>query len=562
MKTRTRRTNRWSAIAAVVVVVAVTGLVSGCPDGSLLDVVQPRVVDIDFASGGSLAETTALTIVFSRGMDPESLELGGELGQRAAEEWSPGVALDGTQAQNINLTIRPSTTWPPGSNKRLTVACADPRGVFIDELHLAYGVLSGVVYVHAAEGLDTNPGTSDQPKKTIAAAVTTAEQHYETAEVHVAAGTYLVTGTTGVTRNISLYGGYAASDWAVRDPDEHEAIWRNDSVSGDTSTVSYGDTTTAATIAGFTITTGSGSSSTAISVSGGTVVISNNIIETGTPQHAAGVAVQGANVQIRENLFRTSDVEGVVTCIVAADSTVTIADNRFDGAMIRDYYGIVLIECDEALVERNHINAGQPLSFAVAIHANGGSLTVRNNVITAGNMHTDDASGQYGVYLNRSSATLHNNTIDGGTGSSPDGIMTTAVMLHNQVNAVIENNVIFTRGGDLRTGIRQNDTASFPVAFNNNVMFDCPDANYYYAPDGTDYVTSVALLETFLADNGVAVSGNAFEDSGALSSPPAFRPTADSPASIRSGGRDLSAHFTDDIDGNQRSGWSAGAYEY
>lgn len=39
MKTRTRRTNRWSAIAAVVVVVAVLTMVSGCPDGSLLGLV-------------------------------------------------------------------------------------------------------------------------------------------------------------------------------------------------------------------------------------------------------------------------------------------------------------------------------------------------------------------------------------------------------------------------------------------------------------------------------------------------------------------------------------------
>lgn len=69
MKTRTRRTNRWSAIAAVVVVVAVTGLVSGCPDGSLLDLLIEVEDDPSETNGGTDEPETYTVSYHANGAD-------------------------------------------------------------------------------------------------------------------------------------------------------------------------------------------------------------------------------------------------------------------------------------------------------------------------------------------------------------------------------------------------------------------------------------------------------------------------------------------------------------
>jgi hypothetical protein len=184
-------------------------------------------------------------------------------------------------------------------------------------------------------------------------------------------------------------------------------------------------------------------------------------------------------------------------------------------------------------------------------------------------MISTDVIGQYGLFLNECTATVHNNTIDGGGGSSADGIMATAIMLFYQVDATIENNVIFTSvggdhlDGDLGTGVWQMDAASFPTAFNNNVMFGCADGNYYDEVNITGYRDNIATFETFLDDNGLTPPfNNAFETSGGLTAAPEYKPQSGSPLSIREGGKTLSG-FTDDIEGNARSDpWSVGAYEY
>ncbi|TVR52785.1 MAG: hypothetical protein EA426_18520, partial [Spirochaetaceae bacterium] len=479
-------------------------------------------------------------------------------------------ASDGVQAQNVILTIRPITTWPVGSNKSLTVVCADPDSTFVDEVNLIYGVLSRVIYLHGVDGLDTNPGTNDQPKKTIAAAVTTIEHHYEVADVHVAGGVYQVTSTTVVTKDISLFGGFDPDDWSVRNPAVYETKWNNIRTSGNHATLSYRPGVGEVVLDGFTITAGNGSiaandKTDVILVSSASPVIQNNTIVTGVAASASGISASDATLEVKGNTFITTSIEATTVCVYATDSTVLIADNTFTGNMINQFSGIMLNN-SVSVVERNRIDADQPIQLAIGINVLGGSAVIRNNVISAGNMVADNVDGQYGVFLNDCEATLHNNTIDGGRGQSAGQITTTAIMLFRQVTSTIENNVIFTSGGDLRTGVWQRDAASFPDEFNNNVMFGCPDGNYYHGPTNTGWVSNgvgSGGLEDFLTSNGVSSTGNAFETGGGLTAAPAFRPTASSPESIRGGGENLSAHFSDDLDGATRTvPWSVGAYEY
>ncbi|TVR57135.1 MAG: hypothetical protein EA426_12940, partial [Spirochaetaceae bacterium] len=479
---------------------------------------QKPKATVNFESGSGLAEDTEIVITFTGSIKPETLTLGGILGDAAAGAvWSAGTDAEGESIENAVLTLRPAETWPLGSDKDLIVTGADVQEFALDPIEATYGVLDGVVYVHASLGSDFNPGTIDQPKRSISAAVREAERVFDEADVHVAGGLYQVTSTTVVTKDISLYGGFDPDDWSARDPAVHETKWDNIRTSGSHATLSYQPGVDEVVLDGFTITAGNGNialndATAAIFVSSASPVIRNNTIVTGIAARANGILASSASFEVVGNTFKTLVLEAVAVCIDAADSTVLIADNMFTGNMVNEFYGLMLNN-SVSVVERNLIDADQPMQLAFGINVFGGSAVIRNNVISAGYMFTEDVYGQYGVFLNGCAATLHNNTIDGGDGLSADGIMTTAIMLYRNVTSTIENNVIFTSGGDLRTGVWQRDAASFPDEFNNNVMFGCPDGNYYHDPSVTGWVHNVSEpdgLEDFLGSNGVTAAGNVF----------------------------------------------------
>ena len=548
---------------------------------------KPRAT-LNFESGSGLADTTEIVITFTESMDPTSVSLSGAIGQSAgAGVWSAGTDEDGQRIENAVLTIRPAERWPLGSGKDLVVAGANTEEFRLDTIDVTYGVLDGVVYVHARDGRDYNPGTIDQPKRTIASAVREAERVYDTAEVRVAGGVYQVTSTTVVSKDISLYGGFDPDDWSVRDPAVHETKWNNIRTSGSHATLSYQPGVGEVILDGFTITAGNGSialneATAAIFVSGASPVIRNNTIVTGIAARAYGISASGAAFRVKHNRFVTNALEALVVCLNVAGSTVEISDNTITGAMINQFYGFFL-DSSQAVVERNSIDAAQPMNLAYGVNVNGGAAVIRNNVISAGSMNTSYVIGQYGIFLSDCEATLHNNTIDGGTGVSADGIMTTAIMLYYRVTSTIENNVIFTRGGDLRTGVWQVDDASFPTKFSNNVMFGCPDGKYFHGEIGDPGIGWIANMtaeecnldddcttsfEEYMLLNEVPVSGNVFltgeeRNTVGLTPAPHFRPFASTDESIRIGGKNLSTFFSDDFDGQERTvPWSVGAYEW
>jgi hypothetical protein len=76
------------------------------------------------------------------------------------------------------------------------------------------------VYVHAAFGADSNPGTIDEPARTVQQGVALAAAQ-GLGVVYVAAGDYAVASDANdvveVVAGISILGGYAPDDWSVRD---------------------------------------------------------------------------------------------------------------------------------------------------------------------------------------------------------------------------------------------------------------------------------------------------------------------------------------------------------
>ena len=95
-----------------------------------------------------------------------------------------------------------------------------------------------VVYVHGLLGSDSNPGTKDAPFQTIQAAVDYSASLQPSPEVRVAAGTYSSDYRTDsspvltLKEGVELYGGYSASNWALRDPALYATVIADASSSG------------------------------------------------------------------------------------------------------------------------------------------------------------------------------------------------------------------------------------------------------------------------------------------------------------------------------------------
>jgi hypothetical protein len=186
---RTRRTA--AGLAVALLAVAAAGFAGSCSNPmrvtveSVVEEGSRPTATVDFQDGAGIAPDTRITLTSDESMDPASLVLGGSL----ADESDGGAWSEGS-ATNDTLTISPADSWSVGSGKTLTIAAADLDTYEILPLQVEYGVLDGVVYVHAEDGSDAGPGTPDHPKASIQAAVTTAERVFDEAEVRVAEGTW------------------------------------------------------------------------------------------------------------------------------------------------------------------------------------------------------------------------------------------------------------------------------------------------------------------------------------------------------------------------------------
>ena len=96
----------------------------------------------DPTNGSTISGSKQIVITFSESIDTGTLILGGDM----ASESDLGIWTTGTYTDDT-LTISPSTTWTGGSDRGLTIDCADLVGNPISQLILSYTV-------------DTNPPTA------------------------------------------------------------------------------------------------------------------------------------------------------------------------------------------------------------------------------------------------------------------------------------------------------------------------------------------------------------------------------------------------------------------
>ena len=281
----------------------------------------------------------------------------------------------------------------------------------------------------AKTGLDANPGTKAQPKLTIhaaaAAAKTAAKPH-----VYVAAGDY----GEAVNTEVSIFGGYQAGDWSVRDPATHTTSI----ISGGTYTV-YTQGTGRVTLDGLT-TTNTSSTGRAVQAYYAPTVVTRCIMNTAlmgiesygdllvVSSTITGTAVSFVGVNVHSGT-RTTVARSTLTCpgvstgyrygvlayddnqLVVSRNTIQLAgssDNTSTGVYLSDVRNV-------ARIEKNTIElTGGNSSRGIHVASGDNMLVVRGNVITnspygygyglevygsmavvVGNVFRDQGSSQY-----------------------------------------------------------------------------------------------------------------------------------------------------------------------
>jgi hypothetical protein len=522
----------------------------------------------NFKDGSGIAATTVLVYTFTKTIDTATFVLGGSM---AAESdggtWSRTVSADDT------LTVKPKTQWSMGSNKTLTVDCADAEGFTAKESDFTYGVLDGNVYVHGGTGSDVNPGTSDLPKKSIQPAVDTAAAAYAAAEVRVAAGDYPIHNDTEfivMEEGISLMGGYSATDWtSPRDPAAHATAITDGRATGSNIAIAAGEVTDVTVIDGFTITAGNGDASVAVYCVSGSPTIRNNTIVLGGAASPYGIiAEQNSAPLIANNVITCVSSAGMAKGIACDTSAPRIRNNHIYNT-ISAGFACIYNSAASPEITGNTLQVGSITDLGYGImNVSGSDPLIRNNTIDGGLGATAAASACTAIFNLGSSPTIQNNTILAGTWFSSSFGLAIGICNYQGANPVIENNIIFSGGPSASAkdnhGIHEKTTDAVPVKCNNNYFYVDGDALYYSAGTTVTYSTEATMQAYLVSKDCPSTLNVRGTDNPEDVLEADWSVGGTTPASIKEGGLNLSADFSRDKAGNLRPAtgpWSIGAYQ-
>lgn len=559
-------------------------------------------VTLSSPDGAGIAKTTAIVITFSESMDTASLVLAGNM----PAESDGGVWTSGANPSDT-LTISPLSTWTLGSGRVLVVNCRDLDGYDVPSITLNYGVLDGVVYVHAVNGNDVNPGTPDMPKKTIPATINLAALHYTAAEVHVAGGVYNVSYQAGthvvMKKGISLYGGYDPENWNIRNPAVYISKIKDTSSQASSEkknrALDCGQNLTSATVIdGFTIEGGSDPSTTsvncAIDCNASAPTIRNCVVTGGLGDSSVGIRVLNAAPEIQNCTIGGGVGLSQSVGVYLADSTAAVTGNTIDGGQGSVAYGVLCdggspaleansiqgsqtgmqpdkttalcLMASNATVTRNFIDGGFGYEYVIGVDIAGGTqAVVRNNVIYGGSGPPGVESSSYGVFIDNNPVLLQNNTISSGDPGNSSPPSTAVGIIVSNCTPTIENNIVFTSGGNSRYGVFE-FSGGRPAAFNNNDVYNSASALYvtndltFHANFTT--INGYSWAEANLSADPLFADLDGADNNVRTMADNDWHLTGSSPLSVRTGGLNLSASFTVDKDNASRTApWSIGAYE-
>lgn len=555
-------------ICSALLLFVLVAFIEGCGgSSSSVDNSSPTGLALP-GDGRDISHIDPIIITFDESMDIISLALGGDL---ASED--DGGAWSTSTNENDTLTITPTSEWTLGAGKTLIVDASGTSGNAMTQISLTFEV-KRIFYV-STTGNDSNAGTWDAPLLTIGTAITAGAG--TTSDVRVSAGTY--SASLDLSEGVSLYGGYSAGDWALRDAGAYTTTIADPAATGGATNnpnrAVYADNTitTVTVIDGFSIQGGGGDHSSGIfAETGGSPTITNNTINGGS----GTINSYGINNNSSSPIITSNTVSGGSSADTSYSiwndntSSPTISNNTIDGGSgVNNSHGIATNN-SSPIITSNIIDGGSGAdnSFGIS-NFFGASPDIQNNTINGGS----GATNSYGFKNMGATPSITGNTISGGSAT------TTSYGIHNTFSSpTIDNNIVFT--GDTATDnycIYESDTTD-PASVRNNDLYSCATALYY--DENTTDITTIggvnALVDTTVTDNinedPQFVDIDGADDDITTMDDNDWHLTASTPTSVTTGGIDGGPGgenwgYTTDLDsvtrtGDNTTGWSMGSYEY
>jgi len=445
---------------------------------------------------------------------------------------------DGTDTETDTGIVDTDTNGTDTSTETDTAdtGIADTNGTGDTET-TGMGFPDDAVFVHGEDGFDSNPGTLDEPKRTIQAAIDAAAELPGSA-VYVAEGTYELDFQNNkyitLVDGVSLYGGYSADDWEIRN------IIDTPSVLVDMSTE------------------GGSLAEPKRALDGGTDVGPDTIVDGFTIQGGTGLFSAAVRVHQSAPTFTNNRILGGSADALTSygvwivDAAPTFSENEISAGTTagpNKSYGIFMDGNGDAILDGNHVHGGSGGIDSAGIAASSSSPMIYNNVINGGS-----GSKIRGIALNTSMATIYNNTLV--NDSTIDAVN---IYVGPDSEPTIENNIL-----TLAEGCIYEDTATAKSkSIRNNDLF-CVNYVAHIGLSGMSHV-DLAPMETDSIKAGGMASDN-------VKIEPSFVDIANNDAhllgdggtlcSLSQGALDQSMSFTLDRDRRERTApWSIGAHE-
>jgi hypothetical protein len=245
----------------------------------------------------------------------------------------------------------------------------------------------GVTYVDGTCGNDGNPGSKDQPKQSITAAIELAEALGGSWSVNVAEGTYLLRESLRVVEGISVRGGYASRSWQ-RDIEGHPT--RFQAVAIETAIKPDEGVTSQTMLEGVFV-----------------IAASRDI--------ASCIWCDGCSPTISKCILDANAASETSIGIYATDASPVIeACTIFSGAGSDEAWGIVNVRSDSTIRNCVIVAESETGLYTGISCTSGSDAFIQNNTVWAGDGEDDAA-----VYLSASHGSIDNNiffTSDSGCG--------------------------------------------------------------------------------------------------------------------------------------------------
>ncbi len=499
----------------------------------------------------------------------------------------------------------------------LLSSCESPLRTTIKTLTEAYSSINDerAIYVDAATGDDSNPGTRELPKKTIQAGIDFVISFLGTGTVKVKNGTYLQTDKLVIKEGASIEGGYG-SNWVRQDlvyEDTQTIVRGRNAASGSDSIVTAQTdpgVTLSTVISGISFETGIGYQSITLMVTNASplfkyCIVSGNGGVGGTI--AVAVLTQSGFAQGSEPVFNGCYIEGGVsygdTYAVQAAGYSTVSFQYclivLGSSSSGSSYGIYFTACEV------HVRSGGVVGVVASAATSSVGVYGRNGILELEDCHV--AGGKLGpttmgVYSDNCSGYIRNSTVYGGNGTSTStGVLLTGAAMPEIRNctingggstnaaygvfgysngAIIENCLIWSDNlATLSCAVTMYGASSetLPSALNNCDLFNAQYSYGYYPNAVSDWTwynadaSGILGMEAHLTGLGKSSSSNISVSSVGFVDPAVdimgsnWDLTDSTPPSITTGGKNFSSLFTDDKAGATRpatGGWSMGAYQY